>query len=327
MTWSVCCSAAAYLLSCALSAAAQEPVYYDYPEPKEHPQALKLREMAPWLRFNSELRGRTERQTALNEINANERIYELTRVRGGVTLQTPKLLRGYLEFQDTHALGLPLPQVAPNQPNQFDLFQGYFNIHYKKADVIAGRQLLNFGSERVVGQSDWTNNSRSWDGFAGRFGEKNWIEVFSTSVVTTHPTSLDKHGAGLTFHGAVGLINVPAHHLEVQPFLYIRAVREVTGQQGIKGVEVETTFGVEVNRKTPSGLYYDILGNLQRGSFANDFIHSGAGYAKVGYQDNDVAWKPRVTGEFDYATGNSRRDPSAFPPTTSSTRAITTRLV
>ncbi len=309
MTWSAWCTATAFLFSCALTAAAQEPVYYDYPEPKEHPQTLKLQAMPRWLRFDGELRGRTEGQTSLNEVSANDRIYELTRARGGVTLQTPKLLRGYLEFQDTHALGLPLPQVASNQRDQFDLFQGYFDIHHKKLDVIAGRQLLNYGSERVVGQSDWTNNSRSWDGFVGHLGNTNWIELFSTSVVTTHPTSLDKHGAGLTFHGAVGLVTVPAHHLQVQPFVYIRAVRQVTSQQGIQGGEVETTFGVEVNRKTPSGLYYDLLGDLQRGSFANDFIHGGAGYAKVGYQDNDIAWKPRITGELDYATGNSRRDP------------------
>jgi hypothetical protein len=51
------------------------------------------------------------------------------------------------------------------------------------------------------------NNSRTWDGFFGHFGDgtdKNNVDVFSTSVVTVHPTSLDTHGAGLTFHGVYG---------------------------------------------------------------------------------------------------------------------------
>ncbi len=309
MKLSSSCTTATFLLCCSLTAAAQKPTYYDYPEPHEYPQALKLRELPRWIHFDGELRGRTEGQTSVNEVTENDRVYQLTRARGGMTLQAPKLFRGYLEFQDTHALGLPLPQVISTQRNQFDFFQGYLDTHYKKADLIVGRQLLNYGSERVVGQSDWSNNSRSWDGVVGHLGNTNWIEVFSTSVVTTHPTSLDRHGAGLTFHGAVGLISVPAHHLQVQPFVYVHAVREVTGQQGTKGGEVESTFGVEVNRKTLGGLYYDILGDLQRGSYANDFIHSGAGYAKIGYQYNGISWKPRVSGEYDYATGNSHRDP------------------
>ncbi len=46
-----------------------------------------------------------------------------------------------------------------------------------------------------------TNTSRTWDGFYMRVGNVNQLNFFSTSVVTVHPTSLDTHGAGLTFHG------------------------------------------------------------------------------------------------------------------------------
>ena len=290
---------------------AQTPTYFDYPSSRNVTQSLQWTQLPDWLSVDMELRGRTEGQTSLDEVSSNDRIYELTRVRGGLTLRPASFLHGYLQFQDTHALGLPIPQIASNQRDQFDLFQGYLDIHpIPKLDLVTGRQMLRFGSERFVGISDWTNNSRSWDGFDGHYGNKNWIEAFATSVVTTTPTSLDKHGAGLTFYGVVGLLATAIPLTQIQPFVYIHRVADVTSQQGIHGGELETTSGAEINGHIHRDFEYDVLGGLQRGSYSNDSIHSGAGYAKAGYIATNLPWKPRLTGEYDYASGNTRRDPN-----------------
>ena len=300
----------ASLLPAFLSVQAQRPVYFDYPTPQPQLQQFRFGQLPSWLAFDSELRSRTEGQTSVNQVSSNDRIYDLTRARGGLWFTPTHFLIGYLQFQDTHALGLPLPQVASNMRNSFDLFQGYLDIKpVEKLDLVTGRQMLRFGNERVVGISDWTNNSRTWDGFDGHYGDKNWVEAFATSVVTVHPTSLDKHGAGLTFFGALGTLTTAIPHTQVQPFVYVRRVTSVTGQQSTKGDEVETTFGTEVNGSLGKAVFYDVLGDLQRGTYANDFIHSGAGIAKVAYQVNALPWKPRFGGEFDYATGNTHRDP------------------
>jgi hypothetical protein len=50
------------------------------------------------------------------------------------------------------------------------------------------------------------------------------------------------------------------------------------------------------------------MGALQRGSYSNDSIHSGAGIVKAGYSALSVKWKPRLRGEYDYASGNAHRD-------------------
>jgi hypothetical protein len=76
---------------------------------------------------------------------------------------------------DTHALGLPLRDVASNMRDVFDFRQGYLNFHYVSAQLFVGRQELKFGDERVVGISDWTNNSRTWDGADLRIGAKDRI--------------------------------------------------------------------------------------------------------------------------------------------------------
>lgn len=293
----------------AVATSAQRPRYADYPGARDETQSLKWTRLPSWLSLDGQLRGRTEGQTSLGLVTDNDRIYELTRARGGLTVRPASFLRGYLQFQDTHALGLPLPQVGSNMRNQFDLFQGYLDIHpIPKLDLVTGRQELRFGSERLVGISDWTNNSRTFDGFDGHYGDKSWIEAFATSVVATHPTSLDKHGAGLTFYGLVGLLTTVIPHTQLQPFVYVRRETSVRSQQGVAGGLLESTFGTEINGEFADGFYYDAMGAAQRGAYSNDSIAAGFGYAKLGYSFQ-TDWKPRFTGEYRYASGNAHTDP------------------
>ena len=123
-------------------------------------------------------------------------------------------------------------------------------------------------------------------------------------MVVIHASSLDKHGAGLTFHGAVGTITTWVPHAVLQPFVYIRALPRVTSLQSTHGTETEVTPGAEVSGKYPVGLFFDMLGALQRGSYANDTISAAVGYLKAGYCAEQIRWKPRLAGEYDYASGN-----------------------
>ena len=261
-----------------------------------------------------QVRLRTEQQSAYDYAAGNDRTYELSRVYGGLTIQPPESnFKAYMQFIDTHALGLPLHEVAPNMRDTFDLRQGYLQYHHNNFALTAGRRELKYGSERVVGISDFTNNSRTWDGFYGHIGDhsnKNNIDLFSTSVVTVHPTALDTHGAGLTFHGAYGTIGSWIPKTRLQPFVLVRTSPRVKSQQGTYGSELETTFGAEAEGDLPSHFSYDILGDLQRGSYSNDSIHAGAGIAKVAYLFDSIPWKPRLGGEYDYATGNPHHNPA-----------------
>ena len=186
------------LFAFASSVLAQQALY---PQKEGIVQPLRSSEN-PRMTLDMELRGRTEEQTSLGFVSGKDRLYELTRVWGGMTVVPTNWLTVYGQFMDLHALGLPLQDTAANMRDTFDLRQGYLDFHYKPVQFVVGRQELRIGDERVVGISDWTNTSRTWDGFYMRVGNVNQLNLFSTSVVTVHPTSLDTHGAGLTFHGA-----------------------------------------------------------------------------------------------------------------------------
>jgi hypothetical protein len=290
---------------------AQAQIYTDYPQTRGRVERWKQEDFPSWLSLDMQIRLRTEDQTSYQYIPGNNRVYELTRVYGGLTVRPTSYLTAYMQFIDVHALGLPVAHIAANMRDVFDLRQGYLEFHHNNTQLYAGRRELKYGSERVVGISDWTNVSRTWDGIYGHFGDttdKNNVDVFSTSVVTINPTSLDTHGAGLTFHGVYGTIGSWIPNTMLQPFVLVKAFPRVKSQQGIDGSEVETTFGAETEGRLPAGFEYDILGDLQRGSYSNNSIHAGAGIVKVAHLFNALPWKPRLGGEYDYATGNPHRN-------------------
>jgi hypothetical protein len=284
-------------------------VYTEYAQPQAKAQALQFDQFPKWMTLDVQLRAREENQSSDKYVSGNDAVYALTRVWGGLEIRPAKHFLGYIQFTDVHALGLPLYYVAANHRDAFDDRQAFIEFYKKNVKVIAGRQELRFGSERLVGISNWTNTSRTWDGFTATFGDKNRLDLFSTSVVSIRAGSLDKHGAGLTFHGAVGTITSWVPNMVIQPFVYVRALPRVLSQQKVYGTETEVTPGAEVSGKFKNGFYFDALGALQRGSYSNDSISSGAGYVKVGYNLGKAPWKPRLTGEYDYASGNP--DPSA----------------
>jgi hypothetical protein len=299
-------SAVVAVLAFASSGLAQQALY---PQKEGIVQPVHSRDIPSWMTLEMELRGRTEEQTSLGYISGKDRLYELTRVWGGVTVKPTNWLTVYSQFMDLHALGLPLRDTAANMRDTFDLRQGYLDFHYKPVQLIVGRQELRIGDERVVGISDWTNTSRTWDGFYMRIGNVNQLNVFSTSVVAVHPTSLDTHGAGLTFHGVQAKLATYVPHTTIEPFVLIRALPRVTSQQSVAGSETEVTFGSYYETKLPSGFDSSGTGDLQRGSYSNDSIHAGAAIIRGGYGTKRLPWQPHLEVEYDYATGNQHTNP------------------
>ncbi len=296
------------LLCCALAPCAFAQ-FKDYPQPSGKVQPITVPDLPTWMSLNMDLRARSEAQTSINYLSGNAQAYELTRVRGGLEIRPTRWLTGYAQFHDVHALGLPLKFTGASMRDSFDLRQAYLNLHVKPVSIFAGRQELKFGDERLVGIQDWTNISRTFDGFDAHIGDKNRIDLFTASVVVIYPTSLDKHSGGLNFHGAYGSINTWVPRTTIEPYFFIRALPFVTSQQGIGGTETEATTGLRIAGNLPGGFDYIAEGALQRGSYSNDSIHAGAAYVKGGYTAAHIPWSPRLQGEYDYATGNPHRNP------------------
>jgi hypothetical protein len=291
------------------TAHAQYEDYRGYLEPPAKVQPFSIRQLPAWITFDTQLRGRSEGQTSINYLSGNGQGYELTRAWGDMEVNPISWLTGYAQFMDMHALALPEKYTAANMTDNFDLRQGYLQLHTNLASLTAGRQELKFGDERLVGISDWSNTSRTFDAIDARFGDKNKVDIFTSSVVPVYPSSFDRWTGGLNFHGAYGVITTLAPHTAIEPYVFVRATPRVRSQQGISGTETEFTPGLHALGTLPHG--FDYIGNvaLQRGSYSNDSIHAGAGYLKVGYTLEHIRWQPHLLGQYDYATGNPHRNP------------------
>jgi hypothetical protein len=283
--------------------------YKDYPQLRGEVHNLTEHKLPSWMTLDGELRSRTEDQTAINQLPGEGKFYELERIRGGMEIRPTSWLSTYVQFHDLHALGLPLKYTAANMRDNFDFRQAYLEFHYMPVKFFAGRQLLNFGNERVIGISDWSQTSRSFDGFDARIGDKNRVDLFSASVVNIYPTSLDIHSGGLNYHGVYGSINSWIPRTTLEPFVLVKTMPRVLSQQNIYGTETEVTSGLRAQGFPGWNIDYDVTGTLQRGSYSNDSIHAGSLLVKAGYMAASMPWKPHLLGEYDYATGNTHRDP------------------
>jgi hypothetical protein len=130
----------------------------------------------------------------------------LNRLRIGLLLKPVDWLKIYAQGQDSREINSDRPDI-PNQlgaegDNSIDLRQGYIEIsNYDKCPfgLKVGRQLLAYGDERLIGISDWTNFSRSFDAVKLRYQQKDWsLDAFASSVVVIDRGQYDQSD---TFNG------------------------------------------------------------------------------------------------------------------------------
>jgi hypothetical protein len=114
---------------------AQTQAYADYPQTRGGVEQWKQEDFPSWLSLDGQIRLRTEQQTSYQYISGNDRIYELTRVYGGLTVRPTSYLTAYMQFIDTHALGLPVKHIASNMRDVFDLRQGYLEFHHNNIQL------------------------------------------------------------------------------------------------------------------------------------------------------------------------------------------------
>jgi hypothetical protein len=115
----------------------------------------------------------------------------LNRFRVGLMIKPTRWLRIYAQGQDAQEINSDRPDIPNNLgadgDNHFDLRQGYIEIGDPESFPLilkVGRQVLLYGDERLIGPSDWTNLSRSFDAVKLRWQEKSWwLDAFASTVV------------------------------------------------------------------------------------------------------------------------------------------------
>ena len=284
-----------------------------------------------WLSLSVEQRTRYE--TMDGRFNAS--------AKGGdqqIALQTDAFLEARFnhfrfggEFLDARQLGSDSGSILNNtHVDEADFIQGYFawadqNILHSGlgAEVIAGRQTLNFGSRRLLARNAMRNTISSFDGVRLRVLDYgNWqFNAFATMPVNRYPSAaadilndvhdFDTADGKTWFSGGIFELYDLGFGINAEAYLYhldegdsaksqTRNRRYFTpgGRLYIKPTKGQVDFQLETVGQ---------FGTVRATTAATDgknltheawYQHFDVGYTL------DMAWKPRFAVLYDYASGD-----------------------
>jgi len=259
----------------------------------------------------------------------------LQRARAGVKISPLSWLRLYAQFQSSIEVGNrgDEPGVFGAEGDDYaDLYQAYIEFADYESFPLGlrlGRQLFNYGDQRLVGSFDWNNLGRTFDAARLRYErERFWMEAFASSVVVVERESFntsdlfdwDGTGREQVFSGLyASSTHVPAHKIDAYAFWLYQDNGNVSNfgptlglpPAGSKGGNPAlgmnfVTLGTRFNNlpKEMAGWEYDGEFALQVGELAGLDLAAFAAHAGAGYNFFSVPWTPRVYVQYNYASGD-----------------------
>ncbi|MFN7995716.1 MAG: alginate export family protein [Bryobacteraceae bacterium] len=238
--------------------------------------------------------------------------YLLSQVRLGIQFQPSSWFTFFAQAQDARAVFYgAVPGTTLSDP--FDLRQAWISVGRREGPGVrlqAGRQELALGSGRLLGSYDafWANTSRTFDVLHGTITGGTWkSEVVAGSVVQIDPNRMNRHKPG---DHVYALYNTFSHILpgaSVEPYFIARTLLGVTGKNGIAGDMDTLATGGRVIGKLAARFDYSVEAVHEFGSYANDRLDATALAAGAGWVIMQGRWKPRLSGDYAYASGDDGR--------------------
>jgi hypothetical protein len=187
-----------------------------------------------------------------------------------------------------------------------DLHQAFVDIGDSSQNLRlrVGRQEIEFGAGRLIGESEGLNIRRAFDGFRFTFKHGRW----TWNSTLTHPLLLRPDTFAIPDHKqtewGVGFTRNQEHG--GWSGYYIGLNRKAASFNGKAGHEIRETVG---SRIWNQGTFFDYNTDfiLQTGRFASGHILAGAVSSNDGITLRDLKLRPRLGVRFDYASGDSDR--------------------
>ncbi len=265
----------------------------------------------------------------------NDDSWLLNRFRLGLALKPVSWLKLYGQTQDAREAfsdRANIPGVRGAEGDDpFDLRQAYLAVgDLKKFPLLLtlGRQAVSYGDNRLVADSRWGNFGRTFDAVRLRLDEPHyWLEGFAMRPVQIERHRFDDSDSADNFFG--GYFSTNALPWQVTEFyLFYRdkddnqpdldPTNKINPQGSWNGPAARfATIGARVKSQPGalSGWDYTAEAVFQTGDlYQSDRnstrydLNAFAAHVSCGYTAAQLAWKPRLGLEYDYASGD--RDPN-----------------
>jgi len=275
----------------------------------ERPAAAYLNDELPgWLDLSGEFRFRYEDRQGLGFREGADDGYGLVRTRVNLGVEAQPWLKLFFQGQDSRAPGHRNPNGVFK--DTFDIRQAYVKIGGQEGSpvaVTAGRQLLSYGDQRLIGALDWTNTSRAFDAvkleLTPASGSK--LDVFSSSVVANDPDRrVNVSPEGNNLHGVYGAFSRIIPKSTLEPYVLWQTQPLVSNELQIRGDLDRYTAGFRLWSKSLGRWDYNLALVRQWGDAAGADIAAWGSYAELGYSI-DAPLAPRLYAEYTFGSGDS----------------------
>ena len=268
------------------------------------------RELPGWLSLSGELRFRFEDRQGLGFREGNDDGYGLVRTRLNVSIQPKGWLQFFLQGQDSRAPGIREGGASGVFRDPLDLRQAYVKVSVGETapvSLTAGRQLLIYGDQRLVGALDWTNTSRAFDALKLKVTPHSNVDLdlFSASVVQNDPARrLNLSPEGNNLHGFYGAIKNVMPKSTIEPYVLWKTTPSVVNELGLRGDLDRYTGGVRIWGKGLGNWDYNLALIKQWGDAAGADISAWGSYAILGYSF-PARMAPRAYAEYTFGSGDN----------------------
>lgn len=299
--------AAVCLLASVPAISAAQPLARDGSAPKAEASSPPLGTVTPWLGIGGQLRARAEAFVNGGFRPDNSDQYILTRVLLHARVRPTKSTLLFVEGMDARG---PWKNKSPEGPpfrDHADLRQLFLQVGADNDPLMfrGGRLELGFGDGRLVGALPWANTARTFDGARGMLSRPGYrLDAFGSSVVKVEQDKFDKHVPGNNFYGAYGSVTKLGPKASLEPYVFWRRQSGLADEAGTPGTMNFGTYGLRAFGKLPSNFDYDTQMALQSGSLADESIAAWAGHWLLGYTFAAAPLKPRLSAEYNQATGD-----------------------
>ncbi|MCB1019961.1 MAG: alginate export family protein, partial [Acidobacteria bacterium] len=261
-----------------------------------------------WLTVNAAARFRAEDYTGVNFEDGNNRGFLLQRYRLSAGIRITSWMSAFGEMQDAREAGAKNPNSGLK--DSLDLRQAYLKLGTEKGfwDVTVGRQMLAFGSERIIGAGEWGNTARVFDAIKlGLHRGVDRVDFFSSSLVRNDVDNWDHHRDGDNLHGLYGAVRSLVPKSSLEPFVLYR-VSPSFSTAGASGHYDSWTYGFRAASAGTAKWSYEADILTQRGDIGPSRLESW-GLTLIGKRKfPSVEWTPEASLEYDFASGDHNPD-------------------
>ena len=180
------------------------------------------RSLPNWFHIGGEYRVRLEGPTGIGFTSTDD-FYSLDRLRVKLGIRPKDWLLFYGEVQDARIFFNHHIANANPYEDKWTLWQAYPQVGSSETgwvDALAGRQVLRFGDERVIGPSDWLNVGRTFNVARVDLHHPGYlVSVFAFSVVPGENTDVHNALPGNNMYGVYGSFQNIVPKADFEPYV------------------------------------------------------------------------------------------------------------